>query len=360
MDRISSWRRLAKASERTNGMGGLLTASRVLFVESLAFRSLFYVALAATALALLAPLISGTTQNAGGSSASSASQPQIATMTAPPAPSVVAIDGRETLASAIEVKRLFFFLDKHDYARVVPLAQALTKRNNPEGMFVLGELAQFGLGVSKNLVEARSLYTDAAKMGEPDAVLRLARMLEQGLGGPPDRKTAASLYLFAARNQAEGADADLQRLNLVSERGITVEQAYDNLILNQDAGNAAHLMQDLVRDGSSPALCLVGMLYLYGKTVPQDGAKAAEFFSLGAKRDYAWCEWGMAKLSYGGAVNLAKDWVLAHVWYQLAVYTDILGKNKATAEQELAALEHQMQTQDVANAKAIFQRAFAP
>lgn len=341
-------------------MGGLLTASRVLFIESLAFRSLFYVALAATALALLAPLISGATQSTGGSAATSAPQPQLATMTAPPAPKVVAIDGRDTLENALEVKRLFFLLDKRDYGRVLPLAQGLAKRNNPEGMFVLGELAQYGLGIPKNLVAARSLYTDAAKMGEPDAVLSLARMLEQGLGGPADRKTAISLYLFAARNQAEGAEREVQRLNLVSERGITVEQAYDNLVLNQDSGSAAHLMQDLVHDGSSPALCLVGMLYLYGKAVPQDGVKAAEFFSVGAKRDYAWCEWGMAKLSYGGAVNLAKDWVLAHVWYQLAIYTDILGKNKATAAQELAALEQQMQPQDLANAKAIFQRALTP
>ena len=68
----------------------------------------------------------------------------------------------------------------------------------------------------------------------------------------------------------------------------------------------------------------------------------------------------MAKLTYGGAVNLPKNLVQAHVWYQLAVYTDVLGKNKPAAHQELAALEQQMQPQDLANARTIYQRAVTP
>jgi hypothetical protein len=341
-------------------MGGMLTASRVLFIDSIVFRCVFFITLAATVLAAFARIIPASTQGGGGSTANTSSPPQLATARAPPPPKVATIDGNDTLENALEVKRLFVLLEKRDFAKVLPFAQTLVKRNNPEGMLVLGQLLQYGLGVSQDLAAARAQYTNAAKMGEPDAVLRLARMLEQGQGGAADRNTAITFFLFAARNQAEGAEADIKRLNLVSERGITVEQAYDNLILNRDPANAERVMQGLVHDGASPALCFVGMLYLYGKAVPQDGAKAAEFFSAGAKRDYSWCEWGMAKLTYGGAVNLAKNLVHAHVWYQLAVYTDVLGKNKPTAEQELAALEQQMQPQELASARTIFQRATTP
>ena len=341
-------------------MGGILTASRVLFIDSLAFRCIFFITLAATMLAALARILPTSSQSGGGSAANTAPPPQLATATAPPPPKVAMIDGNDTLENALEVKRLFVLLDKRDFAKVLPLAQTLVKRNNPEGMLVLGQLLQYGLGVSQDLAAARAQYTAATKLGEPDAVLRLARMLEQGQGGAADRNTAITLFLFAARNQADGAESDIKRLNLVNDRGITVEQAYDNLILNRDPANAGRVMEALVHDGASPALCFVGMLYLYGKAVPQDGAKAAEFFAAGAKRDYPWCEWGMAKLTYGGAVNLPKNLVHAHVWYQLAVYTDALGKNKPAAEQELAALEQQMQPQDLANARTIYQRAISP
>jgi uncharacterized protein len=342
-------------------MGGILTASRVLFVDSLAFRCIFFVTLAATVLAALARIIPTSSQGGGGGSTASTAPPaQLATATTPPPPKTPMIDGNDTLENALEVKHLFVLVEKRDFAKVLPLAQTLIKRNNPEGMLVLGELFEYGLGVKQDLAAARVQYTAASKMGEPDAVLHLARMLEQGQGGAADRNTAINLFLFAARNQADGAEADIKRLNLVNDRGITVEQAYDDLILNRDPANAGRVMEGLVKDGASPALCFVGMLYLYGKAVPQDGAKAAEFFAAGAKRDYPWCEWGMAKLTYGGAVNLPKNLVHAHVWYQLAVYTDMLGKNKPAAQQELAALEQQMQPQDLANARTIYQRAVTP
>ena len=61
-------------------------------------------------------------------------------------------------------------------------------------------------------------------------------------------------------------------------------------------------------------------------TPPPGSARGGEY--AGAKRDYPWCQWGMAKLTYGGAVNLPKNLIHAHAWYQLAVDTDFFGKEQ--------------------------------
>jgi TPR repeat protein len=339
------------------GAGGIVLTSRVLFSESAIFRFVLFLTVASTALAAFDLITASHTQTAGLPSFATQSASQVGNTTTNGPSNLSPPQFLDTLKMSLVTKRMFVLLVQRNFREVPALAEQLAKRNNPEGFLVLGELLQSGNRVPQDLVAARAQYAAATKLGEPDAALQLANMMERGLGGPQDRNGAINLYLFAARSQAAGADEQITRLGVASERGITVGEAYDDLILNRDADNASRLMHSMVQEKSSPALCFVGMLYLYGWTVQRNWERAAEYLSEGARRDYPWCQWGMAKISGAGTPTLPRNRVQAYLWYRLALFNDALAKRKASAEQELAVLEQQMSPEEAVSARQVYQNS---
>ena len=78
-----------------------------------------------------------------------------------------------------------------------------------------------GLGVTKNLDNARHLYTVAGEAGNAKALHNLAVLYAEGIDGKPDYQTAAQWFRKAA---AYGMADSQYNLGVLYARGIGVEQ----------------------------------------------------------------------------------------------------------------------------------------
>ncbi|MGB6755377.1 MAG: tetratricopeptide repeat protein [Xanthobacteraceae bacterium] len=93
----------------------------------------------------------------------------------------------------------------------------------PPAQFRLGGLYEKGIGVKKDLAQARDLYTAAADKGNGKAMHNLAELYAEGINGPADYKTAAHWF----RKAADRGITDSQyNLAILYARGIGVEQNY--------------------------------------------------------------------------------------------------------------------------------------
>jgi uncharacterized protein len=76
-------------------------------------------------------------------------------------------------------------------------------------MFHLGEMAERGLGVTKDLVEARNWYTKASERGMPEALWRLALFADRGVGSARDPAGAANRAMIALKRGSSEARRSL-------------------------------------------------------------------------------------------------------------------------------------------------------
>ena len=272
------------------------------------------------------------------------------------------------LQMALFVTRMLTAFDQKHYADALSQAEALATNNNPVGMRVEAQILLDGLAGRKDPVQARTLLTNAVKLGDPSSALLVARLLEHGIGGPADPKQANINYLFAAENDVPGASEELVRLQLDKTHITTVMQAYRTVMTSdpkaKETLRAASELITLVEFGSTPATCLSAWLvpkYLANGWNVLDNTKnpsqnksatAVQYkgFFDGAMRADPWCEWGMAMLAAKGVPGHPEDLVTANVFYRLAVMNNQLGSSLDQAKQELAAVEAQMTPAEKARA----------
>ena len=91
------------------------------------------------------------------------------------------------------------------------------KRGDITSQYWLGYLYENGIGVARDLAQARAWYTTSAQRGDhvaAPAMVALGRLYEQGLGVPVDRAQAIEWYRKAAATGNEDAKAALQRLGV--------------------------------------------------------------------------------------------------------------------------------------------------
>ena len=90
-------------------------------------------------------------------------------------------------------------------------------------MFRLGGLYEKGIGVKKDLIRARDLYTAAAERGNAKAMHNLAVLYADGFDGKPDYPAAIKWFRMAA---ARGVPDSQYNLGVLYARGIGVEQNF--------------------------------------------------------------------------------------------------------------------------------------
>jgi TPR repeat protein len=253
---------------------------------------------------------------------------------------------------------MFNTVNGHDYDGAVSIANDLVKAENARGGFALGHLYELGFGVAKDEAKAREYYTWATRRGDAEAALSLARFMEQGIGGPVDTANAKTLYTYAARNSVPGADREMQRLQL--ETGGTILEAYNELTAGENVQRATQFLDAMFANHSGLSYCAVGWLYLRGKTVPVDLAKASGDLRAGAQRGFSWCALGMGKLAASGAPGIPKNLVEAHIWYAFGKAFGILGQQSADVDRQIGEIEAQMSPQDLQTAQYLYASMTTP
>ena len=188
---------------------------------------------------------------------------------APASPPIVKVEIGSTIKSALTTARMEALYQQRNYVPAAKIARDLAAKDNPIGLFILGAL-QTGVMGPENLGEARKQFTAAAKLGDVHSAVIAANMIGRALGGPQDVQGAEALYLYAARNGAPDAERELALLHLSDERGMTVSEAYNNLMAGRNVDNSWRRMSEMIAAHSPTAICLAGWLYGHGDSTRRD------------------------------------------------------------------------------------------
>jgi TPR repeat protein len=125
-----------------------------------------------------------------------------------------------------------------NYQRAFSLWKPLAEAGDARARYNLGLLFQQGLGVEKNLPQARLLFTAAAKQGDTDAQYQLGVIFYQGEGVFRSNKEAHRWWSQAAAKHHPGAQFNLGTLYAY---GIGVERAPEKTLkLWESAAEQGH------------------------------------------------------------------------------------------------------------------------
>ncbi len=156
---------------------------------------------------------------------------------------------------------------------------------NAGAMSQLGMMYVMGYGVSKDFGKAARLFQEAAKRGNPQAMTNLANLYEMGQGVPLDPVRAKQLREDAARGGEKTA-----RRQLESERSKPGEASFRKgtsfLSIGNDKAAVPYIL-DAANQGHAEAQVAAGRLFHFGRGVPRDYAKAAEYYNRAMKQGFA-------------------------------------------------------------------------
>jgi TPR repeat protein len=99
-----------------------------------------------------------------------------------------------------------------DYARALANFKPLADAGNPDALYNLGIMYEFGLGVPESKGEASQLYDQATRGGQTAAAFRLAVMYLTGKGVPQDINAAVAYFQTAAEGNHTEAQFNLGAL----------------------------------------------------------------------------------------------------------------------------------------------------
>ncbi len=130
----------------------------------------------------------------------------------------------------------------------------------------MGEIYSEGLGVAQDFAKAADAYAQAADLGDANAQFSLGSLVAEGLGVQKDLRIAADLFEQAAQNGNEAAALQsLPHLSPRQRRDLSTRPRRSN-------GCRKRLKQ-----GNPRAQYDLGAFYQFGRGVPIDKAKAAEW-----------------------------------------------------------------------------------
>ena len=160
---------------------------------------------------------------------------------------------------------------RQDYSKAAEYYWKAAAYGHAEAQFRLGCMYQWGQGVNENLSEAFSLCRKAAEQGYAPAERQLGFMYYSGTGVPKDYSMAARWYRKAADQGDHKAETWYEKILKLTGSG-------------NGAGEPGKGQDDAANEhADTGAAFLVGENYYYGRCVPQNYAKAAEYYSKAAR-----------------------------------------------------------------------------
>lgn len=162
-----------------------------------------------------------------------------------------------------ELQRAEFDITEKRYRDAQKILEPLAKNRNAKAARMLGELYDYGHGVSQNFYTSRKLYEIAASGGDADGMSHLASLIGQGLGGYEDEKNAEQLSIKAAWLGSVEAKYVQGLMNLW---GYRTKPNYES---------AFKFFHDAAEKQHGPSELLLAHMYAHGLGVKKDEVKAA-------------------------------------------------------------------------------------
>ncbi len=147
----------------------------------------------------------------------------------------------------------------------------------PAAELRLGALYLQGKGVERDVPQGLKWLKSAAGDGDDEAAFALAQMYDQGINFSVDQSEAARFYEMAATKPPFAVLAR-RRLAEMNEFGLGVPQNYARAMALYESEIAPPTAAPPPARWSQWSEFSVGRMYAQGKGVPQDYAKAAEWF----------------------------------------------------------------------------------
>lgn len=217
------------------------------------------------------------------------------------------------------------------YSKALPFCSAQANENDVDAQYLLGYMAQEGLGMPSNYYQAINWYQKAAAQNHPAASLALGTAYSTGIYLPIDYKKSFQFFSRAAKQtipEAQfllaisyqiglGTPMNYERaaywFNEASANGYVLAEELNNqtpknsqaapLAENKLPGHEFYtramqiadtkekiridLLEQAAYQSHSLAQYQLGLHYFHGLGVPQDDAKAHDWFSKAAHSDYA-------------------------------------------------------------------------
>ncbi len=189
---------------------------------------------------------------------------------------------------------------------ICSLADAADKRTRA----LKNEAKRFywGSGVDQDYAKALRLYEKAAAGGDFEASYIAGGMYYKGLGTPKDLKKAFAYLDFAASHGKSSPESNrvLAELYIVGR------------VVPQNYAKAASLYRQSADMGDREAQLELGFLYFTGRGVEQDYEKAFKWFEMAALNNDSLAQYNLGIMWYTGNGTKESDMEHAHAWFSLA------------------------------------------
>jgi len=179
-------------------------------------------------------------------------------------------------------------------------------RGDPSAQNRVGMMYAQGNGVSQDYSESVRWLRKASDQGFSAAQYNLSVMYERGNGVPHDDKEASRLCRLAADQGYANAQT---ALGLMYYRGQGVPQDY---------AEAVEWARKAADQGFAVGLNNLAFMYFNGQGVPQSYPEAARLYRKAADQGYATAQNHLG-LMYLNGQGVTQDFVVAHMWVNLAV-----------------------------------------
>lgn len=185
----------------------------------------------------------------------------------------------------------------------------LAAKGNPAAQYQLGNLYEYGLGVTQNIQTAIELYTKSARQGNADAMNKLGDILSRSF--PGNHEKAAMWYEKAATKYRAGIDKgrpeDQYGLGLLYETG---------RLGKRDYVEALNWLRKAAEQGYVPAYVEIGAMYSIGtEATSEDQVESAKWFRMAAEAGDAKSMSSLAS-KYERGEGVPADTTQAAAWYR--------------------------------------------
>jgi uncharacterized protein len=242
------------------------------------------------------------------------------------------------------------------------------KKGSGEAQINLAMIYEFGLGVSQDTRKSLYFYELAAKRGylAEEKIMKIMRQ-----NNPEEvKKIIVNANKGIAKSQytlgmmyAEGQGVSQDKNKALKWYGQMVQQDASRVqtILYKFANN--NIPQELkfltndAENGITEAQLTLYMLYAHGQIVPQDDGKARKWLQLAGEKEkvktkYIYKElkgtsyWPIVRIILANGQGITKDYVLAHMWYNLSGL-----QGNIDAKRQISALETSMSSEQIEQAQ---------
>ncbi|WP_306546644.1 tetratricopeptide repeat protein [Malikia spinosa] len=202
------------------------------------------------------------------------------------------------------------------YALARQVWETLAEVGDGEALFNLAIMAEDGLGMTRDLRKAESLYRASAQAGSLKAQYRLGLLYSDGSRFPADLEQARH-YLGLAAGQGDQQAAE--RLATLGQptSALTPFQQAEALASAGQHEPAARLYQQLAEQGLAAAQTRLAWMHEAGRGLPRDLEQAAQRFELAAQAGDAEAQYALAVM-YRTGRGRARDLTTSMDWLRQA------------------------------------------